>query len=260
MNSNGTGFYITLPSDSSKDLFPENNTSEYVTSLPRWIQLTGEWEVGLHSIAYTQWNIVKHLDEPILCTASRGGKTVKYEAVMTKKYYTTIDEYITNINESIKKLFKEESIPDEIKFGIANGKVTITLPHYFKVHLRREQAIVLGFMKFDNPEEVITITETKQGTYEANLHRETNIHVYCDIIQPQIVGDKTIPLLGIIPTKNTTGTYETVYAVENIHYIPIQRKSFQKIKIFLRSSTEESIPFEHGRASITLHLKPLNYF
>ena len=260
MNSNGTGFYITLPSDSSKDLFPENNTSEYVTSLPRWIELTGEWEVGLHSIAYTRWNIVKHLDEPILFTASRAGKKVKYEAVMTKKYYSTIDEYITNINESIKKLFEEDTLSGEIKFGITNGKVAITLSSYYNLHLRREQAIVLGFMKFDNSEEVITITQTKQGTYEANLHRETNIHVYCDIIQPQIVGDKTIPLLGIVPTKKSIGTYETVYAVENIHYIPIQRKSFQKIKVFLRSSTEETIPFEYGHTSITLHLKPLNYF
>ena len=95
--------------------------------------------------------------------------------------------------------------------------------------MRKEQAIVLGFMKFDDSEEVKTITTTTTGSYEANLHRETNILVYCDIVQPQIVGDMEIPLLGIIPTEKTTGTYETVYAVENIHYIPIQTKSFQKI-------------------------------
>ena len=85
-------------------------------------------------------------------------------------------------------------------------------------------------------------------------------YVYCDIVQPQIVGDKTVPLLAIVPCEKTTETYETLYAVENIHYIPIQTKSFQKIKIHLRSSTNESIPFEYGRATITLHLKPLNYF
>ena len=261
MNSNGAGFYITLPSDSSKDLFPENNPSEYVTKLPRWVQLSGEWEVGLHSIAYKQWNIVQHLDEPILYTVIQQGQTVKHEAVMIKKYYTTVHEYISSINESLKKSLEKESLPaDDIKFGITNGKVTITLRSGYKVYLRREQAIVLGFMKFGDSEEVKTFTGTELANYVANLHRETNIHVYNDIIQPQIVGDRTISLLAIIPTKKTTGTYETVYAAENIHYIPIQRKSFQKIKVFLRSSTEESIPFEHGRASITLHLKPVNYF
>ena len=94
----------------------------------------------------------------------------------------------------------------------------------------------------------------------ANLHRETNIYVYCDIVQPQIVGDKTVPLLAIVPSQKTTETYEALYVVENMCYIPIQTKSFQKIKILLRSSTNESIPFEHGRAAVTLHLKPLNSF
>ena len=65
MHSNGQGFYITLPSESSKNLFPENNPSEYTVRLPRWVQLKGEWETGLHSIAYTQWNIIRHLDETI---------------------------------------------------------------------------------------------------------------------------------------------------------------------------------------------------
>ena len=53
MYSNEQGFYITLPSESSGDVFPENNPSEYTVRLPHWIQLKGEWEIGLHSIAYT---------------------------------------------------------------------------------------------------------------------------------------------------------------------------------------------------------------
>ena len=176
-----------------------------------------------------------------------------------KKYYTTVYEYITSINKSLRE--SSHVSDDEIKFKLElNGKVTITLSPGYKVYLRREQAIVLGFMKFEDSAEVKEIVKSETGSYEANLHRETNIYVYCDIVQPQIVGDKTVPLLGIVPCQKTTETYETLYAVENIHYIPIQTKSFQKIKILLRSSTNESIPFGYGRATITLHLKPLNYF
>ena len=255
MNSNGEGFYITLPNDSSKDF--ENNPSKYTTRLPRWIQLNGEWEIGLHSIAYTQWNIVRHLDKPISFTypdkVNNNGKSGRM-----KKHYITIHEYIT----SIKKSLEEAHVTDnEIKFELElNGKVTITLSSGYKVCLRREQAIVLGFMTFEDSAEVKEISKSETGSHVANLHRETNIHVYCDIAQPQIVGDKTVPLLGIVPCEKTTETYETLYVVENMCYIPIQTKSFQKIKILLRSSTNESIPFEHGRASVTLHLKPLNYF
>ena len=253
MNSNGEGFYITLPNVSSKDF--ENTPSEYTTRLPRWIQLNGEWEIGLHSIAYMPWNIVQHLDEPISFTYSgnneKGGRM--------KKHYTTVYEYVTSINKSLTE--SAHVTDDEIRFkSELNGKVTITLSPGYKVYLRREQAIVLGFMTFDDSTEVKEIAKTETGSYEANLHRETNIYVYCDIVQPQIVGDKTVPLLGIVPCQKTTETYETLYAAENIHYIPIQTKSFQKVKIHLRSSTNESIPFEYGRATITLHLKPLNYF
>ena len=265
MNSNGIGFYVTLRSDSSKDLFPENNPSEYVNKLSRWIDLNGEWEVGLHSVAYTQWNILKHLNilnEAILFTfINPKGELEKHKIVTTKKYYTTIDEYVTDINESIKKFLKKEKLISGTKFSIVNGKVTITSSH-FTIYLRKEQAVVLGFMKFDDPEEVKKITiGTTTGSYNANLHRETNIHVYCDIVQPQIVGNTEVPLIGVIPTaEKTSEMHETVHEVENIHYIPIQTKSFQKIKVLLRSSTYEPIPFEYGRATITLHFKPVNYF
>ena len=245
---------ISLPSESSKDLFPENNPSEYTVRLPHWIQLKGEWEIGLHSIAYTQWNIIHHLDGTISYTYSdnktgTGGKT--------RKHYSSVDEYVSSINESLE----ESHVNNEIEFTIdLNGKVTVSLATGYKVRLRREQAIVLGFMNFEDSAETYDVEDTDTGSYKANLYRETNILVYCNIVQPQIVGDRLIPLVAIVPYQKTTETYETFYAVENIHYIPVQTKSFQNIKVHLRSSTEEPIPFEHGRAAITLHLRPLNYF
>ena len=254
MNSNGQGFYMTLPSESSKDLFPENNPSEYTVRLPRWIQLKGHWEIGLHSIAYTQWNIMRHLDEAISFTYSGGdgGKGGKM-----RKHYSSVNEYVSSINKSLE----EPHVNNEIEFSFGlNGKVTISLASGYKVRLRREQAIVLGFINFKDSAETYDVENTETGTYKANLYRETNIHVYCDIVQPQIVGDKMAPLVAIVPCQKTTETYETLYAVENIHYIPVQTKSFQNIKVHLRSSTDEPIPFEYGRAAITLHLKFLSYF
>ena len=248
MYSDEQGFYITLPSESSRDVFPENNPSEYTVRLPRWIQLKGEWEIGLHSISYTSWNIVQPLDEPI--SFMNGGK--KGKGGKMRKHYSFVKEYIEAINDSQSHVeFVYES----------NGKVTAHLFPGYTVRLRREQAIVLGFMTFEDSSETYDIENIEEtGTYKANIYRETNIHVYCDIVQPQIVGDKMAPLVAVVPCQKTTETYETLYAVENIHYIPVQTKSFQNIQVHLRSSTEEPIPFEHGRAAITLHLKPLNYF
>ena len=260
MYSNEQGFYITLPSESSGDVFPENNPSEYTVRLPHWIQLKGEWEIGLHSIAYTPWNIIQPLDEPI--SFMNGGKEGKGGKM--RKHYSSVKEYINSINESLKESHVDKSPVDksnEIEFSYElNGKVTAHLEPGYTVRLRREQAIVLGFMTFEDSSETYDIENVEEtGQYKANLYRETNILVYCNIVQPQIVGDRLIPLVAIVPYQKTTGT-TGFYAVENIHYIPVQTKTFQNIQVHLRSSTEEPIPFEHGRAAITLHLKPLNYF
>ena len=261
MSSDGQGFYITLPSQSSIKLFRENNPSEYTVRLPRWVHLNGHWEIGLHSIAYTPWNIIRHLDEPIsFMTEGKEGKGGKM-----RKHYSSVNEYVADINESLKESHVDKSSvnkSNEIEFFFElNGKVKVRLFPGYTVRLRREQAIVLGFMTFEDPAETYDIENKEEtGSYKANLYRETNIHVYCDIVQPQIVGDKMAPLVAVVPCQKTTETYETLYAVENIHYIPVQTKSFQNIKVHLRSSTDEPIPFEHGRAAITLHLRCLNYF
>ncbi len=48
----GTHFYLTLPSNASTDIFPDNKTTEYRVSLPQTLDLEGDWEVGLYSILY----------------------------------------------------------------------------------------------------------------------------------------------------------------------------------------------------------------
>ena len=255
MNSNGQGFYITLPSESSKKLFPENNASGYTVRLPQWVHLKGNWQIGLHSIAYTPWNVIRHLDESISYTYPDKGTTKTGTGGKMRKHYSSMNEYVSSINKSLEESHVNNEI--EFTFGL-NGKVRVSLAKGYKVRLRREQAIVLGFMTFEDSAETYDVENAETGTYKANLYRETNIHVYCDIVRPQIVGDKMTPLVAVVPYQKTTETYETLYAVENIHYVPIQTKSFQNIKVHLRSSTEEPIPFEHGRAAITLHLKFLD--
>ena len=253
MNSNGEGFYITLPNNEGFG----NTPWTYTTQLPQWIELKGEWEIGLHSMTYTRWDIGEQLHEALAYrSVNQQDGTPNKNGDRVKNYSTTIQKYVTSLNESLEKKLTN----NEIQFTLQNGKVTITLDQGYKVYLRRGQALVLGFITSDDDiteTDVKEISKTETGKYLANLHLETNIHVYCDIVQPQIVGNETRPLLGIVPYKKTI---ETVYVVENIRYMPVQTKSFQQIKVLLRSSTNEPIPFEYGRASITLHLKPLNYF
>jgi len=55
-----TRFYVTLPSNSSMDYYPENTVARYTTRLASPIELEGDWEVGLAkmSIPCVVYNVV----------------------------------------------------------------------------------------------------------------------------------------------------------------------------------------------------------
>ena len=40
-------FYLTLPSNSSMDYYPNNHAGQYYTKLPQELELTGDYEVAL---------------------------------------------------------------------------------------------------------------------------------------------------------------------------------------------------------------------
>ena len=56
-----TDFYLTLPSNASMKMYPDNTLAHYITDLPQRIDLTGEWECGLAEIQYphTWYNVTE---------------------------------------------------------------------------------------------------------------------------------------------------------------------------------------------------------
>ena len=44
-------FYLTLPSNSSMDYYPNNTVAQYTTKLNRVIELDDDWEIGLTEIS-----------------------------------------------------------------------------------------------------------------------------------------------------------------------------------------------------------------
>ena len=45
-------FYLTLPSNSSLNIYPDNTVAKYTTQLRKRIELDGDWEVGLMEMIY----------------------------------------------------------------------------------------------------------------------------------------------------------------------------------------------------------------
>src|SRR5207244_9252002 len=67
-----THFYLTLPSNSSSNYYPDNTLTRFITKLPSSVSLSGDWEVALSEIHFPRtWYTVK-----------KGGETITVECVV----------------------------------------------------------------------------------------------------------------------------------------------------------------------------------
>jgi len=60
-------FYITLPSDSSMEYYPDNTVAIFTTKLSEEVELNGDYKVRLAEILYQQsWYIINNTKGDLL--------------------------------------------------------------------------------------------------------------------------------------------------------------------------------------------------
>ena len=136
-------FYLTLPSNSSMDYYPENIVANFKTRLANLISLEGDWDVVLYEIQYKKtWYTINYEDTritykykllPIASFIPEGPTKPREIAILNiqQGYYNTIDEIVKNLN-TIFKQFKSGSGRDNAPtFGYNNRtrKIFINLHH-----------------------------------------------------------------------------------------------------------------------------------
>ena len=98
-----------------------------------------------------------------------------------------------------------------------------------------------------------------ESPYVADLTTVLTIYIYCDIVEPQIVGDTSAQLLKSIPAEGRFGDI-IAKTFTNIQYVPIRTKSFEVVEVLLRNDPGYPVPFERGKVVITLHFEKHIYF
>ena len=249
----GTHFYLTLPSNASMDVFPDNKIGSYHVNFPQTFDLNGEWEVGLYSISYPNTWYTLQFQQNHIYYSTDGGKTFWSSAIVDYGYYTSIPELVESINTAMKKELGNDNIT--FSFNPRTHKVKVTLAQNHCVGLYGGLERILGFGGGGD----LKIRKSKESAYVAELHTITSIYVYCNIVKPQIVGNTTVPLLRSIAVSGNSGDVITE-TFNNIQYVPVQTKSFEDIEILLRTDTGDPVPFERGKVIVTLYFRKLNYF
>ena len=253
----GTHFYLTLPSNASLDVFPDNKTTEYCVKLPQPVELDGNWEVGLHSIFYPNtWYTLRDINVDTHFYYDEG---VGWPSSAAIKYghYKTMEEFTKGMNDALKQEIGNNT-DIYLTYSVLTGKVTVHMKPKCKIGLSGKLSLILGF----GGKEVIVDAKdglTQESPYVTDLSTITSIYTYCDIIQPQIVGDTSAQLLRSIPVEGKYGDIVTK-TFTNIQYVPVQTKSFGDVKIILRNDTGDPVPFERRKVIATLHFRQHTYF
>ena len=250
-----TQFYLHLPSNSSLDKFPNNTLKEYRVGLPQTVSLTEDWEVALTEIHHPHsWNNVQGNFQDRFYVRNQEFSGVWEVLIIPPGHYASIEAVLLKMKEMVDN---EKRFTDDVRFSYdtLSRKVTVHLQNNAELFFG-DIGYVLGF----SPTEVISKTSTAER--EADLdHGFHDLYVYCDIIQPQYVGDAFVPLIRIVPVEGKDGQRVSKSFVRP-QYVPVSRKQFESIEVNIKRDTGETVPFEFGRVLLTLHFRqsrPVNF-
>ena len=268
--------FLTLPSNSSMDIYPENRLSDYMVHLPKEINLSGSWELGLSEILYpnTWYNIDTN---QFYIFYQRGA--LEFVAVLPAGYYQQPQYIVRQILQEMRREFQNRNKtlvsegvltqPIDFLFDLTYNPLTqlttMSIQHKkgapttdrngtaqpdVVVTLSNELASILGFQKVWYRE----IGEYTSASV-ANVDTVNAIYVYCDVIEHRTVGHTLAPLLAVLPVTGKPGAYVSK-RYDKIQYHPVLKKNLSDIHISLRDDQGKRIRFRKGKVIVTLHLRP----
>lgn len=289
-------FHMVIPSNASPDLYPENKTSNYKVYLPQRFDLHGEWQVALLEVHYPNtlmnvqreenWVKVYEVEEGTYIPPAPMGdvgpdyelsercpdllnKTttvLRYKLSMRPGLYTStsnMTEHLADVLKPLERVYVIEPgqpIPasEPVSVGLdRNGKFYLTVMNdrpnhviYFAPRLAHQ----LG-LPFSGPYDT---KDTIKGIRDIDLslgHPE-QMYIYMNIIEPQIVGHTSTPLLRTIPMSSDAkfGTMAS-YRCDHPIYHNLSTKSFNELEINIRTDTGDFVPFLFGTLNLVVHFR-----
>ena len=143
-----TDFYLTLPSNASMKMYPDNTLAHYITDLPRSIDLTGEWECGLAEIQYphTWYNVTE--EDVWFFLAEKNPTGLSPSMKLASGYYKGPVTLMKHINEGLNTMATDKARA-KLSYNPITQKMTLhmspdtvfTIPYHIAV------GPMLGFRK-----------------------------------------------------------------------------------------------------------------
>lgn len=277
---NNNGFYMTLLSNSSMNYYPENKTTSFTVQLPRYMYMDGNWEVALTEIQYpytflnvedgeneiqiesyditselVDWFVNESLDK------GRAPLTIPslIKCSIIPGYYDDIKDILSAINKEIDKTTKQETFFEFYslanKVGASNDIIEVGRKWIENCKLSPRLGLQLGYP----PNSKITVGDYAPHVVNISTIIPEKMLIYCDILEPQIIGDSWGKVLRVVSTNAGIAKPYFGQSCSTMfnppQYIPVQSQNFEAIKIDIRDIEGRLMPFQYGTLSVKLHFK-----
>lgn len=246
--SHASEFFVTLPSNSSFNYFPQNDPSHYKVKLPYPIQLNGKWEVGLAEISYVRsWPTVS----PAAVFEYLADGKKRHSFTISEGYYEDIG---TLLNYIYERMSDEGRSNVQITLNPRNNKIVVRLRNNAIVNWKDVQlARILGIKDktHDQP--------AQKGQLQiSNRLGPSALFIYTDIVSNSIVGDSNVPLLRVVPVDGEHGEAIT-RTFDRMHYVPLRMNMFETIEVNISRDSGQLFNFQFGTVILKLHFRPRKF-
>ena len=216
---------------------------DYVVHLPKEINLSESWELGLSEILYpnTWYNI-----DTNQCFIYYQRGALKFVAVLPAGYYQQPQYVVRQILQEMRREFQARN-----KALVSKG--VLTKPIDFLFNLTYNSQALLTTMSIQHKDEAPMVEHKRKGNMQpdvvvtlldelssvlgfqktwyreigectsesvANVDTVNAIYVYCDVIKHRTVGHTRAPLIGVLPVAGKPGSYVSK-RYDKIQYHPV---------------------------------------
>ena len=176
MTMSDSHFHLTLPSNSSMNIYPNNATSQFITKLPKHIELTGDWIVSLKEISVPITLVNIAANTYMLEIKDTATEAAAERQLMPGSTHIGISTIINELNRLIKPKYGIQLKPQVVhgrrwvRFELSSARYSLRLngPLSQLLGFAAGRVFVRGRNAADNPPKLPGIDL---------LH---NLYVYCD--------------------------------------------------------------------------------
>jgi hypothetical protein len=257
LHENMSHFYITLPSDSSVEYFPDNTVAHFTTKLPEPVHFDGDYEMGLSEIIYTNsWRSFPHEDLHIYLAKAGRSSVRDRQFTLKSRHYASEQDIFVELNKLFEDVGNDIKMVFSLNVDDHKVKMSFVIPAggYSKIKLSDGFSNYFGFGG----------CQYAPGEYVSDTPFDMNaglrlMYIYSDLVSYSTVGDIKSPLLRVVNASSTRGETSRI-TFSKPYFIPVSRKEIDTIEVNINNERGLPFPFEYGKSVVTLHFRRINRF